>query len=63
MQSHHFLQSAADPQLGMIGSDQETRAEENQVKRQEFNKICIFFSFLNVFISSLRWTMLTASVA
>lgn len=37
MQSHHFLQSAADPQLGMIGSDQETRAEENQVKRQEFN--------------------------
>lgn len=34
---HQFLQSAADPQLCTIASDQEIHAEENQVNRQEFN--------------------------
>lgn len=34
---HQFLQSAADPQLDMIASNQETRADENQVKRQNLN--------------------------
>lgn len=34
---HQVLQAAADPQLCLITSDQETRAEENQVRQQELN--------------------------